>query len=299
MAGLCEGGNEPPDSLKARVLRISSQPATIRFRRDFMSSTGDEYTKMVPQVKIDRVQIRKFQLHTEQRPQIVSSTELLSIVRSRNMLPFSSDERAFNIESYFRTEDNLQINMTKVYGSAREKVLEELKGKMGYQQGEIDITICRQHVMNESDGIARHMIDHLRLFVDIFKMRQYQAEHKQLYHFPSLETVKSDEENLTIKYRALLQVVTTEFTGSILPADARPVALEPDPVARQPFILRTLPVSWMCRLTPCTKWKCLVKLFLLFNDTLSSGRLHSIDEFSNIEVVFLEMGLPHIRLTIE
>ncbi|KAJ4452052.1 hypothetical protein ANN_03568 [Periplaneta americana] len=45
----------------------------------------------------------KFQLHTEPRPQIVSSTELLSIVRSRNMFAFSSDERAFNIESYFRT----------------------------------------------------------------------------------------------------------------------------------------------------------------------------------------------------
>ncbi|KAJ4447187.1 hypothetical protein ANN_09188 [Periplaneta americana] len=49
------------------------------------------------------IEIRKFQLHTEPRPQIVSSTELLSIVRSRNMFAFSSDERAFNIESYFRT----------------------------------------------------------------------------------------------------------------------------------------------------------------------------------------------------
>ncbi|KAJ4446496.1 hypothetical protein ANN_13192 [Periplaneta americana] len=34
---------------------------------------------------------------------IVSSTELVSIVRSRNMFAFSSDERCFNIESYFRT----------------------------------------------------------------------------------------------------------------------------------------------------------------------------------------------------
>ena len=42
-------------------------------------------------------------LHTEPRPHIVSSTELVSIVRSRNMFAFSSDERAFNIESYFRT----------------------------------------------------------------------------------------------------------------------------------------------------------------------------------------------------
>ncbi|KAJ4451080.1 hypothetical protein ANN_02518 [Periplaneta americana] len=34
----------------------------------------------------------------------VSSTELVSIVRSRNMFAFSSDERAFNRESYSRTE---------------------------------------------------------------------------------------------------------------------------------------------------------------------------------------------------
>ncbi|KAJ4426438.1 hypothetical protein ANN_27252 [Periplaneta americana] len=37
----------------------------------------------------------------------VCSTELVSIVRSRNMFPFSSDERAFNIESYFRTGTEL------------------------------------------------------------------------------------------------------------------------------------------------------------------------------------------------
>ncbi|KAJ4442516.1 hypothetical protein ANN_04103 [Periplaneta americana] len=34
---------------------------------------------------------------------IVNSTELVSILRSRNMFAFFSDERAFNIESYFRT----------------------------------------------------------------------------------------------------------------------------------------------------------------------------------------------------
>ncbi|KAJ4432418.1 hypothetical protein ANN_21037 [Periplaneta americana] len=33
----------------------------------------------------------------------VCSTEIMSIVRSRNTFAFSSDERAFNIESYFRT----------------------------------------------------------------------------------------------------------------------------------------------------------------------------------------------------
>ena len=44
--------------------------------------------------------LRKFQLHTEPKSQIVSSTEFLSIVRSRNMFAFSSDERAFNIESF-------------------------------------------------------------------------------------------------------------------------------------------------------------------------------------------------------
>ncbi|KAJ4447582.1 hypothetical protein ANN_09589, partial [Periplaneta americana] len=40
----------------------------------------------------------------ESRPRILNSTELVSIVRSRNMFTFSSDERAFNIESYFRKE---------------------------------------------------------------------------------------------------------------------------------------------------------------------------------------------------
>ncbi|KAJ4448559.1 hypothetical protein ANN_10577 [Periplaneta americana] len=55
----------------------------------------------------------KFQLHTEPRPQIVSSTELLSIVRSRNMFAFSSDERAFNIESYFRTVNILSLSDSK------------------------------------------------------------------------------------------------------------------------------------------------------------------------------------------
>ncbi|KAJ4427527.1 hypothetical protein ANN_25175 [Periplaneta americana] len=39
----------------------------------------------------------------------VCSTELVSIVRSRNMFAFSSDERAFNIESYFRT-DYIKVN---------------------------------------------------------------------------------------------------------------------------------------------------------------------------------------------
>ncbi|KAJ4444198.1 hypothetical protein ANN_05988 [Periplaneta americana] len=42
----------------------------------------------------------------------VNSTDLVSIVRSRNMFAFSSDERAFNMESYFRTALNkiLQTN---------------------------------------------------------------------------------------------------------------------------------------------------------------------------------------------
>ncbi|KAJ4433443.1 hypothetical protein ANN_15745 [Periplaneta americana] len=42
---------------------------------------------------------------------IVSSTELVNIVRSRNMFAFFSDERPFNIESYFRTEyaDNVYV----------------------------------------------------------------------------------------------------------------------------------------------------------------------------------------------
>ncbi|KAJ4428069.1 hypothetical protein ANN_24083 [Periplaneta americana] len=63
----------------------------------------------------------KFQLHTEPRPQIVSSTELLSIVRSRNMFAFSSDERAFNIESYFRT------GYTLLDRKRNEEILEQLE----------------------------------------------------------------------------------------------------------------------------------------------------------------------------
>ncbi|KAJ4446951.1 hypothetical protein ANN_13653 [Periplaneta americana] len=45
---------------------------------------------------------------TESRLHVVNSTELVSIVRSRNMFAFSSDERAFNIESYFRTESPIE-----------------------------------------------------------------------------------------------------------------------------------------------------------------------------------------------
>ncbi|KAJ4444456.1 hypothetical protein ANN_06248 [Periplaneta americana] len=41
-----------------------------------------------------------------------SSTELVSIVRSKNTFAFSSDERTFNIESYFRTvQSNHQLRM--------------------------------------------------------------------------------------------------------------------------------------------------------------------------------------------
>ncbi|KAJ4447207.1 hypothetical protein ANN_09209 [Periplaneta americana] len=42
---------------------------------------------------------------SKQNQDRVCSTELVSIVRSRNMFAFSSDERAFNIESYFRTDE--------------------------------------------------------------------------------------------------------------------------------------------------------------------------------------------------
>ncbi|KAJ4437879.1 hypothetical protein ANN_13818 [Periplaneta americana] len=45
-------------------------------------------------------------VYIESRIKVVVNTnsiELVSIVRSRNMFAFSSDERAFNIESYFRT----------------------------------------------------------------------------------------------------------------------------------------------------------------------------------------------------
>ncbi|KAJ4431960.1 hypothetical protein ANN_20569 [Periplaneta americana] len=48
----------------------------------------------------EAINFQPFSTHNRGR---VCSTELVSIVRSRNMFAFSSDERAFNIESYFRT----------------------------------------------------------------------------------------------------------------------------------------------------------------------------------------------------
>ncbi|KAJ4433626.1 hypothetical protein ANN_15936 [Periplaneta americana] len=50
---------------------------------------------------------------SEPRRHIVNSTELVSIVRFRNMFAFSSDERAFNIESYFRTEVKIEFTVRK------------------------------------------------------------------------------------------------------------------------------------------------------------------------------------------
>ncbi|KAJ4452210.1 hypothetical protein ANN_03728 [Periplaneta americana] len=73
MTDLCEGGNELPGSFKAIL--------------NFQPSTQNQ----------DRV----------------CSTELVSIVRSRNMFAFSSDERAFNIESYFRTEVKIKFTVLK------------------------------------------------------------------------------------------------------------------------------------------------------------------------------------------
>ncbi|KAJ4441643.1 hypothetical protein ANN_11501 [Periplaneta americana] len=45
---------------------------------------------------------------------IVNSTDLVSVVRSRNMFEFSGDERAFNTESYFRTEVKIEFTVRKV-----------------------------------------------------------------------------------------------------------------------------------------------------------------------------------------
>ncbi|KAJ4431401.1 hypothetical protein ANN_19998 [Periplaneta americana] len=45
---------------------------------------------------------------------ITNSIELMSIVRSRNMFAFSSDERAFHIESYFRTGASITLNKKAV-----------------------------------------------------------------------------------------------------------------------------------------------------------------------------------------
>ncbi|KAJ4431651.1 hypothetical protein ANN_20250 [Periplaneta americana] len=52
----------------------------------------------------EKPQPENFQASFTQNRDRVCSTELVSIVRSRNMFTFSSDERTSNIESYFRTE---------------------------------------------------------------------------------------------------------------------------------------------------------------------------------------------------
>ncbi|KAJ4447217.1 hypothetical protein ANN_09219 [Periplaneta americana] len=107
MADLCEGGNEPASSLKAISDRVVSSGSYIyyvtwMYKQDSQMKIAAPF-KRFGEANISEIEFQKFQLHTEPRPQIVSSTELLSIVRSRNMFAFSSDERAFNIESYFRT----------------------------------------------------------------------------------------------------------------------------------------------------------------------------------------------------
>ncbi|KAJ4448595.1 hypothetical protein ANN_10614 [Periplaneta americana] len=65
MAGLREGGNEPPGFLKSNKSKAAY------------------------------------------------STELVRVVRCRNIFAFSSDERAFNIESYFRTEVKIEFTVRK------------------------------------------------------------------------------------------------------------------------------------------------------------------------------------------
>ncbi|KAJ4452059.1 hypothetical protein ANN_03575 [Periplaneta americana] len=85
MAGLCEDGNELAGSLKNICKKL---------KRNDASCESMQYADEKPSV------------YSQSRLKVVvktNSIELVSIVRSRNMFAFSSDERSFNIESYFRT----------------------------------------------------------------------------------------------------------------------------------------------------------------------------------------------------
>ncbi|KAJ4450434.1 hypothetical protein ANN_01858 [Periplaneta americana] len=91
----------PATGWSASTLRIAS--ATILKCTTFPNrwigsgSADDE----APCAWSPRINFQPFSTHNQGR---VCSTELVSIVRSRSMFAFSSDERAFNIESYFRTD---------------------------------------------------------------------------------------------------------------------------------------------------------------------------------------------------
>ncbi|KAJ4437036.1 hypothetical protein ANN_17170 [Periplaneta americana] len=133
-------------------------------------------------LKITYRYVRKFQHHTEPRPQIVSSTELLSIVRSRNMFAFSSDERAFNIESYFRTELYIYY----------------------YQSSELgDLCVVRMSTVTGTEfhgGIRRRYINFFEWRVYILR-RSYGLENLRICRMLPLPTVIPIEANPNGSFR--------------------------------------------------------------------------------------------------
>ncbi|KAJ4452188.1 hypothetical protein ANN_03706 [Periplaneta americana] len=140
MAGLFEGGNEPAGSLKAISVQNSRLRWAVHVAR--MGESRNAYRVLVGRpegkrplgkprrrwednIKMDlrevgydgRDWINLAQDRDQWRAYVRAAmnsgflksqqnqgcTELVSIVRSRNKFAFSSDERAFNIEPYFRT----------------------------------------------------------------------------------------------------------------------------------------------------------------------------------------------------
>ncbi|KAJ4433175.1 hypothetical protein ANN_15432 [Periplaneta americana] len=76
-------------------------------------------------------------IHTEPRPRMQSDSPyglVNSIVCSRNMFAFSSDERAFNIESYFRTDSN-----TRVSNPTTNMQYDNLKANVGRALADCDV----------------------------------------------------------------------------------------------------------------------------------------------------------------
>ncbi|KAJ4443144.1 hypothetical protein ANN_04794 [Periplaneta americana] len=117
MVGLCEGGNEPSGSLKAIFPPL---PRTSDISFAFRSLLVHPFTlrrilicaacnlllsrSLIIHDSLPYVNTVNLQPSSTQNQDRVCSNELVSTVRSRKMFAFSSDERAFNIESYFRTD---------------------------------------------------------------------------------------------------------------------------------------------------------------------------------------------------
>ncbi|KAJ4433510.1 hypothetical protein ANN_15819 [Periplaneta americana] len=88
-------------NLKVRIYKTVILPVVLYGCETWTLTLREEHSEL-PTVLLTEPSV-----YSQSRLKVVvniNSNELVSIVRSRNMFAFSSDERAFNIESYFRTE---------------------------------------------------------------------------------------------------------------------------------------------------------------------------------------------------